>query len=324
MEIQAAGFLLFMKRRAWCGSWLMIRLSLVAAIFLTAMVTSHAVGTAALALEGPVVVTNCDTPGDIRMLYPGGLKKALTFSWDDGREYDYKLVELMDKYGLRGTFHLCSGLLDKPGYVKSQDVKKLYAKHEVASHTINHANLPQCDDAKLKQEVMEDCKALEKLVGYPVYGLAYPGGEADERVVKMLPTFGIRYARVVGTHNWFAMPKSRMTWVMTSTIGPVAGNAKRFLEWGTFPALLSAWGHSYELGEGNVWGTMDEIGKALGGRKDIWYATNIEIINYMDATKMLVFSSDKKSVQNPTKLEIWISVKDKPYKIAPGQKVALK
>lgn len=301
----------------------MIRLPLIAALLFTTLISTQADDTAALALQGPVVVTDCDTPGDIRMLYPGGLKKALTFSWDDGREYDYKLVELMDKYGLRGTFHLCSGLLDKPGYVKSQDVKKLYAKHEVASHTINHAILPQQNDEGLRREVVDDCKALEKLVGYPVYGLAYPGGEADERVVQKLPTLGIRYARTVGTHNWFAMPKSRMTWTMTSTFGAVAGNAKRFLEWGTFPALHSAWGHSYELGEGNAWGIIDEIGKALGGRKDIWYATNIEIIDYMDATKQLVFSADKKSVQNPTKLTIWISVKDKPHKIAPGQKVSL-
>ncbi len=42
--------------------------------------------------------------------YPQGLKKALTFSYDDGREFD-RAVEIFNQHGLKGTFHLNSGTL---------------------------------------------------------------------------------------------------------------------------------------------------------------------------------------------------------------------
>lgn len=42
--------------------------------------------------------------------YPGGLTKALTFSYDDGVEQDMRLVKLLDDHGMKGTFNLNSGL----------------------------------------------------------------------------------------------------------------------------------------------------------------------------------------------------------------------
>ncbi len=42
--------------------------------------------------------------------YPNGKSKALTFSYDDGMKHDRRLVELFNRYGLKGTFHLNGGL----------------------------------------------------------------------------------------------------------------------------------------------------------------------------------------------------------------------
>lgn len=44
-------------------------------------------------------------------LFPGGRKKAFTLSSDDGVTQDTRLTELMRKYGIKGTFHLNSGLM---------------------------------------------------------------------------------------------------------------------------------------------------------------------------------------------------------------------
>ena len=55
----------------------------------------------------------------IQYLYPNGGCRAVTFSYDDGREYDRRLVGIFNKYKLKGTFHLNTGMLDKPGYIKS-------------------------------------------------------------------------------------------------------------------------------------------------------------------------------------------------------------
>ena len=37
-----------------------------------------------------------------------GKMKALTFSYDDGVEQDIRLIEILDRYHLRGTFNLQS------------------------------------------------------------------------------------------------------------------------------------------------------------------------------------------------------------------------
>ena len=38
--------------------------------------------------------------------FPGGKHKVLTFSYDDGKLEDRRLVEIFNKNGLRGTFNL--------------------------------------------------------------------------------------------------------------------------------------------------------------------------------------------------------------------------
>lgn len=39
-------------------------------------------------------------------IYPGGLKRILTFRFDDGAENDARLISLFDKYNLKATFRL--------------------------------------------------------------------------------------------------------------------------------------------------------------------------------------------------------------------------
>ena len=80
--------------------------------------------------------------------YPQGLKKALTFSYDDGREFDRRLVEIFNQHGLKGTFHLNSGTLGlhapNGDFVAPGEVKELYQGHEVAVHTVSHLHPMSC------------------------------------------------------------------------------------------------------------------------------------------------------------------------------------
>ena len=41
--------------------------------------------------------------------YPGYRTKALTLSYDDGVVQDARLMEIMDRFGIRGTFNLNGG-----------------------------------------------------------------------------------------------------------------------------------------------------------------------------------------------------------------------
>ena len=59
-------------------------------------------------------------------LWKDGKKGCLTFSYDDGTKHDYRLVEIFNKYGMKGTFNLNSGfMLDDGRHVLKKDVAKL-------------------------------------------------------------------------------------------------------------------------------------------------------------------------------------------------------
>ena len=74
---------------------------------------------------------------------------------------------------------------------------------------------------------------------------------------------------------------------------------------------MYVWGHSYEFNDANNWEVIEEFCEYMGGREDIWYATNIEIIDYMDAAKALKFSGNNELVYNPSAISVWLNVDDK-------------
>ena len=64
---------------------------------------------------------------------------------------------------------------------------------------------------------------------------------------------------------------------------------------------------------------MEEICQKLANRDDIWYATNIEIHDYVEAYKSLRYSANGQMVYNPTLYTIWFDVDGKLYCIKPGE-----
>ena len=117
-----------------------------------------------------------------------GKMKAITFSYDDGVTQDIRLIEMFNKYNIKGTFNLNSGLLGREGMLpiegkeishvknKPEDVKHIYDGHEVAVHTLTHPNLVNVSDEEVLRQVEEDRIKLSELCGYEVEGMAYPCG----------------------------------------------------------------------------------------------------------------------------------------------------
>lgn len=126
--------------------------------------------------------------------FPGGKHKALTMSYDDGRTQDRRLIEIFNQNGIKGTFHLNSGLFDRGDRILPEEISSLYAGHEVACHTVTHPTIARCPLPEVAQEVLEDRKFLESVTGTPVRGLSYPNGSVTEEIEKLLPSLGIRYS----------------------------------------------------------------------------------------------------------------------------------
>ena len=62
----------------------------------------------------------------------------------------------------------------------------------------------------------------------------------------------------------------------------------------------------------------------MGGKDDIWYATNIEIVDYLDVFARLQFSADNSFVYNPSVASAFLCVNDAaPIEIPGGACVTL-
>ena len=92
---------------------------------------------------------------------------------------------------------------------------------------------------------------------------------------------------------------------------------------GEFPWLFYLWGHSYEFEGNNNWNIIEEFAEKVGNRDDIWYATNIEIYDYVKAWNSLIWSSDQKLVYNPTATTLYFMIKSTKYVIKPGETLSL-
>ncbi|MBQ8719531.1 MAG: polysaccharide deacetylase family protein [Clostridia bacterium] len=233
-----------------------------------------------------------------------GKKKAVTFSYDDGVTQDIRLIELLDKYGLKSTFNINSELLGKPNIlvlrsgqgishykVAPEQVKRIYEHHELAVHTLTHPALIRCSDEEIIRQVEEDRKNLEALVGYEVRGMAYPCGSwaADERVEGIIREHTkIKYARGTDCSHGFDIPKNLYHFkptVFHLDFDKMMELGQRFVEMeAEEPALFYIWGHSYEMDCDSLnWHRLEEFFKLISGREDIFYGTNSEVL--LDSSK---------------------------------------
>ena len=87
--------------------------------------------------------------------------------------------------------------------------------------------------------------------------------------------------------------------------------------------LLYIWGHSYEFDRDNTWERMENFCKMAGNNEEVWYATNIEIKDYITAMRNLVFSADQKIVFNPSAQTVWFGVDGEVMSIKGGETIKL-
>lgn len=261
--------------------------------------------------------------------FPGGKHKALTMSYDDGRTYDRRLVSIFNKYGIKGTFHLNSGIGSEYGdRIPLGEVKELYKGHEVSCHTYTHPTIERCPMDQVIQQVILDRRLLEEACGYPVRGMSYPNGSYTREIADILPACGIEYCRVVGNTDSFDMPEDFLLWKSTCHHNHnLMENARKFAELNKtqYLYLMYVWGHSYEFSEdyGNNWELMEEFCEFIGGRDDIWYATNIEVVDYMNAARNLKYTAAGNMVYNPSACSVWISVNGEIHEIRGGETVRI-
>lgn len=271
----------------------------------------------------------------ISMLWPDGLKKALTFSYDDGVMQDLRLISLMRLYGLKGTFNLNSaffgqidgfnrgGIEIDHSHVPEEDISSVYCGFEVAVHTAHHPHLPQLSSVNAVEEILSDRIALERLVGYPVRGMAYPFGTVNESVKDIVKTCGIVFSRGTGVTGDYSLPIDAYDWSCSCHHSGLEPLIDPFLEDDRRLMLLSVWGHSYEFDMTDTWHVIESQLERLGGADDIWYASNIEVFDYIAAYRALNWTAEGDVVFNPSHQSVFIECDGETVCIEGGAMVTL-
>ena len=276
--------------------------------------------------------------------FPEGKTKAVTLSYDDGCEFDVKFSDIITSYGLKCTFNLNCDALRGDKHLSKETVKeKILARgHEVAVHGSFHRAEGKIRPIEGIREVLDCRLELEKKYGMIIRGMAYPdsgitafcNGATYEKVKNYLTELDIAYARTLnGDNNSFSLPEDWHRWTPTARhlnphvlsyieeFNSIKVDERGFA--GKQPLLFYLWGHSYEFDRDNNWDLLEKICEGLSGKDDVWYATNIEIYNYVNAYNSLIYSADSSIIYNPTLYTIWFNIDGKPYSIKSGETLYL-
>lgn len=260
-----------------------------------------------------------------RFVFPHGKKKALTFSYDDGTEHDRRLVALFNKYSLKATFHLNSGNFgtanECESYIDAEEVETLYAGHEISCHSVHHPFFSDLSGTQTLNELLEDKRALERLAHYPIRGMSYPYGEFSDDVAAIAKTAGMEYSRTVESTMHFNLPLDFLRWHPTCHHDDVFLKLEEFEQLPPYRrlALFYVWGQSYEFARQNKWEHIERFCQRVSKCEDVWFATNIEIKEYLDAARGLVHTADEACVYNPSATKVFLENSGKQFVISAGE-----
>ena len=255
----------------------------------------------------------------IKKLYRFGKAKAFNVTYDDGVLQDIRFVELLNKYNLKGTFNLNSGLMEnefewthETGCVIKRLSKEralpLYTGHEIASHTLTHPFMEGKTETEILYELKEDKKNLEKLFGMEMKGFAVPFDYYSEFIESCVKKIGFEYARISEESLSFKPQTDYHRW--KATVFHLDDSLEKltqdFINTDEELALFQIVGHSYDLDTENSWDKIENVFQRISLQQDVLPMTTIEIIDYLKAMDEVEIT--KNHIVNNSEHTLWFLV----------------
>jgi hypothetical protein len=224
------------------------------------------------------------------------LATYITTSWDDGNPLDFRVAELLTKYGLRGTFYV-PRTAEKETMTAVQ-IRELSLAFEMGAHTLHHPVLTRATDEQALQEIAGSKSWLENITGMPCLMFCPPQGKYATRHLEMVRSAGFLGVRSVELGSLdFPRRKAGLMLLPTTiqahpqgftTFGRNAIKRMAYLNLWRFVVhgrstdwpdlarsflrgaikcggLFHLWGHSWELQEASQWQRLDEVLRFMGG-----------------------------------------------------------
>ena len=276
--------------------------------------------------------------------FPEGRAKAVSFSYDDGSIHDVRFTETLNRYGIKCTYNLIGERVAiEKGLTRDFIRNEILAKgHEIADHGYEHAALDAKNPLDTLDEILKCRLYLEQEFGCLVRGMGFPDRSVNRfhtpltyaRIRQALIDCGIVYARVTGMDNdSFALPEDWFNWGVTARHSnpAVFDYIDRFLSLNEnelycasrSPKHFFLCGHAHEFERDGNWDRLEEICRRLGEHEDVWYATCIEVYEYVNAFRALERSADGRRIYNPTLLDVWFDVDGVSHCVKSGQTISL-
>lgn len=224
-------------------------------------------------------------------------KIYFTTSWDDGDKLDLKLLNLMNKYGIKGTFYI-------PGNSKLEksDIQNIAKNQEIGAHTMTHRELTSISIKEAKKEIENSKLFLEKILNKKIESFCYPRGKYNLEISRLVKKAGFSYARTTkrllfkNTKNPFINGTTTQTIVFKVDIFKLFIMSRfnpffiRYIwDWNYYMKLLykyvsknggivHLWGHSWEIDKFNQWDQLEDFFKFISSQKNVLFITNYEVL----------------------------------------------
>lgn len=241
----------------------------------------------------------------------------VTTSWDDGAVEDIRLLELLNKYNLRGTFYIPKKIdfQIKPGKkmirISDEKIKKIAQTQEIGGHSLSHVYFEKLSNQEIKEEIIGSKKYLEDLLDKKVLMFCYPGGVYNKKTIEYIKDagfFGARTSKLFkfNIENPFAMGTTINCYPfpfrkdsLRAAFQPLLSRGKdisrlglplkSFFGWKKLAeslfehtlqngGIFHLWGHSWEIEKNKMWKDIESIFLYISRRPAVKYLTNSETI----------------------------------------------
>jgi len=250
-----------------------------------------------------------------------------------------KVLKVLEKHHMKGTFFVLSGLIGKAGYLDCQQIRGITKKgHEIGSHGQTHQKLCKLDEKQVLSELVTSKTYIEELIGKEIFGFSYPFGGFDKKIKELVKITNYKYARTVrfGTiscppRDWFEWNPSLMAQgrggfrkkllpryfrAVRPRVFFARGYPRNWVEIAhymfknayTRRGLFHLWGHSCTLCENDDLKMLDKFLLRVSSFSDIWFARNKDIFHY-EITKRLASIRINRVASKKTEITLEINPK---------------
>lgn len=163
------------------------------------------------------------TMDDLRAYFTGQRtlpSKPVVITLDDGYRDLYTVAyPILKAHDFKAVAYIVTSFVNRPRYVTTDMIVEMDTYGiEIASHTVDHANLSRMAAPSIAYEVGASKQWLEKLLGHPVVDFAYPSGRfnATDEYVLQAQGYSTAVTEQESTYHTWA---GRFAWSRTRVWG---------------------------------------------------------------------------------------------------------